>query len=57
MRKKRYTLLQLEHLLDGVRDEIDEALHSIQGKKARVGAARDLIEYLELHHIGASSSS
>lgn len=55
--KRRYTELQLEKLLDGVKDEIDETLGTVRGKKQRAAAARDLIEYLELHHVGASSAS
>lgn len=37
-------------LLDDIKDEID-TLHDIRAKKRRQKAARDLIEYIELHHL------
>lgn len=43
-------------LLDEIKDAIDR-LHEIKAKRARGFAARDLIEYIELHHeecIGAA---
>ncbi len=41
---------QIEALLDDIKDEID-TLHDIRSKKKRIEAARELIDYIELHHL------
>lgn len=46
-RTSRFT--KAEILLDEIKDEIDR-LHEIKNERTRNRAARDLIDYIELHH-------
>lgn len=39
-----------EKLLDEIKDEIDR-LHEIKSTKQRHEAARDLVDYIKLHHL------
>jgi hypothetical protein len=41
---------QADKILDQIKDEID-CLHEIKNRKRRLDAARDLIEYIQLHHV------
>lgn len=50
MPKQARTEKQREKLLDAIKDEIDR-LSEIPTAKRRREAARDLIEYLTLHHV------
>jgi hypothetical protein len=45
------TRVTVETLVDPVKDEIDHLLHSIRSPKRRLEAARDLIDYLQLHYV------
>jgi hypothetical protein len=47
--KRKMADKQLYELLDGIKDEID-TLHQIANLEQRHEAARDLVEYLELHY-------
>lgn len=49
MPKQVRTEKQREKLLDAIKDEIDR-LHEVPFLKRRKEAARDLIEYIQLHH-------
>lgn len=49
MAKQVRTEKQRTKLLDEIKDEIDR-LHEIPTRKRRQEAARDLIEYIQLHH-------
>jgi cell fate (sporulation/competence/biofilm development) regulator YmcA (YheA/YmcA/DUF963 family) len=40
----------VEKHIDSIKDEID-TLHEIRSPKRRLAAARDLIDYITLHHI------
>lgn len=51
-RPRRWDAARLERLLDLVKDEID-GLNDIKHPRQHVEAARELIEYLELHHVDA----
>lgn len=42
-------IAKYEALLDDIKDAID-TLHDIKSAKRRNEAARDLIDYIELHH-------
>lgn len=48
--RKPVQLSRVEKLADEIKDEIDR-LHEIKSPKKRLEAARDLIEYIQLHHI------
>lgn len=45
---------KIDELLDEIKDEID-SLHDIASIKRRRDAARDLIEYIQLHHLDGGS--
>jgi len=44
---------KIDALLDDIKDEVD-GLANIANPRRRVEAARDLVEYINLHHIDAS---
>lgn len=48
---KIQTRVTVEKLVDPVKDEIDHTLHAIRSPKRRLEAARDLIDYLQLHYV------
>ena len=45
---------KIEAILDEVKDEIDR-LSAIRSKKQRQAAARDLVEYIQLHQLDGLS--
>jgi hypothetical protein len=47
---KMRLISKIDTLLDEIKDEIDR-LHEIASPKRRRDAARDLVEYIELHHL------
>lgn len=48
------TRVTVEKLVDPAKDEIDDTLHAIKSPKRRIEAARDLIDYLQLHYVEAA---
>jgi hypothetical protein len=52
---KPYKATKAEMLSDEIKDAID-SLHDIKNKKKRVEVAKDLIEYIQLHHIDYQGS-
>lgn len=48
--KKVRHVAKIDILIDEIKDEIDR-LHDIANPKRKIEAARDLIEYIELHHV------
>jgi cell fate (sporulation/competence/biofilm development) regulator YmcA (YheA/YmcA/DUF963 family) len=47
---KIQTAATAANLLDEIKDEIDR-LHEIRSPKRKLEAARDLVDYITLHHI------
>jgi|HubBroStandDraft_2_1064218.scaffolds.fasta_scaffold297238_1 hypothetical protein len=47
---KIQTRVTADKLVDEIKDEIDR-LHEIRSPKRKIEAARDLIEYIQLHHV------
>lgn len=47
---RRLSERRADALLDSIKDEID-TLHNIKHDKQRVELARELIYYIELHHL------
>jgi hypothetical protein len=47
---KRSHPIAAANLLDEIKDEIDR-LHEIRSSKRKLEAARDLVDYITLHHI------
>lgn len=45
------TRVTVEKLVDPVKDEIDGVLNTIRSPKRKVEAARDLIDYIQLHYV------
>jgi hypothetical protein len=45
---------KIDALLDEIKDEIDR-LHEIASVKRTRDAARDLVEYIQLHHLDGGS--
>ena len=41
---------EIAALIDTIKDEIDR-LHEISGPKRKLEAAKDLVDYINLHHI------
>ncbi len=41
---------EIDALIDTIKDEIDR-LHEISGPKRKLEAAKDLVDYITLHHI------
>jgi cell fate (sporulation/competence/biofilm development) regulator YmcA (YheA/YmcA/DUF963 family) len=48
--KKVRHVAKIDTLIDEIKDEIDR-LHEIANPKRKLEAARDLVEYITLHHI------
>jgi len=48
---KIQTRVTVEKLVDPVKDEIDDVLHAIRSPKRKLEAARDLIDYIQLHYV------
>lgn len=48
--RKPVSLSNYPTLADEIKDEIDR-LHEIKSPKKRLEVARDLIEYIQLHHV------
>lgn len=48
--KKVRHVAKIDILIDEIKDEIDR-LHDIGNPKRKLEAARDLVEYITLHHI------
>lgn len=48
MARRPRNAAEREKFLDGIKDEID-TLHQIKSPRQRRAAAKDLVEYLELH--------
>lgn len=46
----KYRQTKADELVDQIKDEVDR-LEEIKSRKRRVEAARDLVEYITLHHI------
>lgn len=44
----------IEEKVDSIKDEIDR-LHEIKNKRLRRNAARELVYYLQLHHLDGQS--
>lgn len=53
-KKKERRIARIDTLIDEIKDEIDR-LHEIASAKRRRDAARELVEYIQLHHLDGGS--